>query len=404
MKVLLAKKAGFCMGVRRAVETTLETVQQTDKEITTFGPLIHNPQVLNLLEERGVKVINDIPDHHSGVVIVRAHGVPPDQKASLKKAGADVKDATCPRVVKVQAIIKRHKKDNRFTVIIGDKNHAEVIGLMGYAEPEVAVVSDVEDIDDLDITGPYIIVSQTTQDDDSFDRLSTLITDRFPGGKVFNTICDSTHKRQNEVRVLCDQVEAVVVVGGKTSANTKRLAEIAEQKGLPVFLVETEADLDVSQLRAFETVGVTAGASTPTWMINRVMRTLEAIPGRDESGLSHFAQKLAWTLLASNSYVAVGGGFLAMAFAKLLSGNLEWHPFAIAFGYLFAMHNINRFTGEHSRRFNNPLLEKFADSYGRGLLALSYLMLVGVGTILLQVGQEPFLLFLAMAAWPVRMP
>ncbi len=397
MKVILAKKAGFCMGVRRAVETTLETVQQTDKNITTFGPLIHNPQVLSLLKERGVEVLEDIPQEHSGIVIVRAHGVPPEQKASLKKAGAEVKDATCPRVVKVQAIIKRHKKDNRFTVIIGDKNHAEVIGLMGYAEPDVAVVSCKADIDDLHINGPYIIVSQTTQDDDSFEELSSLITQRFADGKVFNTICDSTHKRQNEVRILCDKVEAVVVVGGKNSANTKRLAEIAENKGLPVFLVETEVDLDVDELRKFETVGVTAGASTPTWMINRVMRTLEAIPGREEGGLCHFCQSAAWTLLASNSYVSMGGGLLALSFAKILSGHFLWQAFAIAFGYLFAMHNINRFSGEHSRRFNDPLLEKFADRFGASLLIVSYLMLVGVGVLLWQSGTQPFLVFVAMA-------
>lgn len=396
MKVILAKKAGFCMGVRRAVETTLETVQQTDKKISTFGPLIHNPQVLKLLEERGVDVLNDIPEHLSGVVIIRAHGVPPGQKARLRQAGAEVKDATCPRVVKVQAIIKRHRKDSCFTVIIGDKNHAEVIGLMGYAEPDVAVVSGKDDIADLDIKGPYIIVSQTTQDDDSFDELSTLITERFPGGKVFNTICDSTHKRQHEVRVLCDQVEAVIVVGGKTSANTKRLADIADNKGRPVFLVETEADLNEAKLREFEVVGVTAGASTPTWMINRVMRTLEAIPGRGESGFSHVCKKIAWSLLASNSYVAVGGGFLALAFARILSGRLSWQAFVIAFGYLFAMHNINRFSGEHSRRFNNPLLEKFADRFGVYLLSLSYVMLAGVGFLLWQCNTAPFLLFWAM--------
>ncbi len=401
MKVILAKKAGFCMGVRRAVETTLETVQHTDKKITTFGPLIHNPQVLSLLEERGVEVLNEIPEHLSGVVIVRAHGVPPDQKASLRAAGAEVKDATCPRVVKVQAIIKKHKKDNCFTVIIGDKNHAEVIGLMGYAEPDVAVVSSKDDVDDLDISGPYIIVSQTTQDDDSFEELSALITSRFPGGKVFNTICDSTHKRQNEVRILCDQVEAVVVVGGKTSANTKRLAEIAEKRGLPVFLVESEAELDVAKLRDFETVGVTAGASTPAWMINRVMRTLEAIPGREEGVLCHCCQKAVWTLLASNSYVAVGGGFLGLAFAKVLGGDIRWQAFAIAFGYLFAMHNINRFSGEHSRRFNDPLLEKFADKFGFALLGLSYLMLVGVAVLLWQSGTVPLVLFLGMALFGI---
>lgn len=396
MKVILAKKAGFCMGVRRAVETTLETVQHSDKKINTFGPLIHNPQVLGLLKERGVEVLSEIPEHHAGVVIVRAHGVPPDQKTALLAAGAEVKDATCPRVVKVQAIIKRHKKDNCFTVIIGDKNHAEVIGLMGYAEPDVAVVSCVEDIDSLEMEGPYIIVSQTTQDDDSFEKMSALITSRFPGGKVFNTICDSTHKRQNEVRALCDQVEAVVVVGGKSSANTKRLAEIAENRGLPVFLVETEVDLDVAALRAFESVGVTAGASTPTWMINRVMRTLQAIPGRGEGGLRHFWQKTAWSLLASNTYVAVGGGCLALVFAKILSGQFVWPAFFIAFGYIFAMHNINRFSGDPRRRFNDPLLEKFAEKFGVALLCLSYAMLGGVGLLLWKNSGPPFVLFLTM--------
>ncbi len=397
MKVLLAKKAGFCMGVRRAVETTLETVQQTDQKISTFGPLIHNPQVLSLLKDRGVEVLDEVPGHLSGVVIIRAHGVPPDQKAGLRKAGAEVKDATCPRVVKVQAIIKRHRRDDCFTVIIGDKNHAEVIGLMGYAEPDVAVVSGVDDIDDLDIKGPYIIVSQTTQDDDSFNELSALITSRFANGKVFNTICDSTHKRQHEVRILCEQVEAMVVVGGKTSANTKRLAEIAENKGLPVFLVESEADLDTATLQGFASVGVTAGASTPAWMINRIMRTLEAIPARGEGGLCRLCHKAAWALLASNTYVSVGGGCLALAFAKILSNQVLWQTFVIAFGYLFAMHNINRFTGEHSRRFNDPLLEKFADTFGLGLLSLSYLMLAGVGVLLLMGGIAPFMLFLAMA-------
>lgn len=397
MKVILAKKAGFCMGVRRAVETTLETVQQSDEKIATFGPLIHNPQVLDLLKERGVDVLSEIPEQLSGVVIVRAHGVPPEQKASLQAAGAQVKDATCPRVMKVQAIIKKHKKNKCFTVIIGDKNHAEVIGLMGYAEPDVAIVSTRADIDNLAISGPYIIVSQTTQDNDSFHELSSLITDRFPGGKVFNTICDSTHRRQDEVRSLCDQVEAVVVVGGKSSANTKRLAEIAENKGRPVFLVETEAEIDAAQLSCFETVGVTAGASTPTWMINRVMRTLEAIPARGEGGVCRFGRRLIWSLLASNTYVAAGGGALALALARIITGHFSWSAFAIAFGYLFAMHNINRFSSEPSRRFNNPLLEKFAHRYGSLLLSISYLLLVAVGLLLWPRGTVPFALFIAMA-------
>ena len=266
------------MGVRRAVETTLDVIQKEDTPVSTFGPLIHNPQVLNLLQERGVRIMQDIPEKESGTVIIRAHGVPPLHKEQLQRAGATVKDATCPHVVKVQVIIKKYLKQGYGTVIIGDRNHAEVEGLMGYAGSLGRVVSNRQDVESLELDTPYIIVSQTTQDETAFEELSSLVLERFPGGKVFNTICDATHKRQEEVRSLCKDVQAMVVVGGKNSANTKRLAEIAAGIGCPVFLVETEKELDLAELAKYESVGVTAGASTPTWMINRVIKFLEAIP------------------------------------------------------------------------------------------------------------------------------
>ncbi len=278
MKVILAKSAGFCMGVRRAVETTLDLIQEKNTGVSTLGPLIHNPQVLNLLEERGVRILQDIPEKESGTVIIRAHGIPPAHKEKLQMAGATVKDVTCPHVVKVQIIIKKYLKQGHATVIIGDWNHAEVEGLMGFAGSLGRVVSKREDVKNLELTTPYIIVSQTTQDATTFEELSSLLLERFPGGKVFNTICDATHKRQEEVRRLCKDVQVMVVVGGENSANTKRLAEIAAGMGCPVFLVETEEELDLAGLAKYECVGVTAGASTPTWMINRVIRTLEAIP------------------------------------------------------------------------------------------------------------------------------
>jgi (E)-4-hydroxy-3-methyl-but-2-enyl pyrophosphate reductase len=231
MKVVLAKNAGFCMGVRRAVETTLEVIRKEDTGVSTFGPLIHNPQVLELLKERGVRVLKEIPEKESGTVIIRAHGVPPVHKENLRLAGARVKDATCPHVVKVQVIIKKYRKQGYATVIIGDRNHAEVEGLMGFAGNLGHVVSNREDVNNLQLESPFIIVSQTTQDETIFEELSRLILKRFPGGRVFNTICDATHKRQEEVRSLCKDVEAMVVVGGKGSANTKRLAEIAEDMG-----------------------------------------------------------------------------------------------------------------------------------------------------------------------------
>jgi 4-hydroxy-3-methylbut-2-enyl diphosphate reductase len=175
MKVILAKSAGFCMGVRRAVEATLDVIQKEDTGVSTFGPLIHNPQVLNLLEERGVKILKDIPEKESGTVIIRAHGVPPLHKEQLKRAGATVKDATCPHVVKVQVIIKKYLKQGYGTVIIGDRNHAEVEGLMGFAGSLGRVVSNREDVNNLQLESPYIIVSQTTQDETIFEELSRLI-------------------------------------------------------------------------------------------------------------------------------------------------------------------------------------------------------------------------------------
>lgn len=280
MKVILAKKAGFCMGVRRAVESTLETVRHEQKPIATFGPLIHNPQVLGLLKDQGVETLNDIPDQRSGTIIIRAHGIPPQTKERLLASGAAIKDATCPRVVKVQVIIKKFRDRGFTTVIVGDRNHAEVDGLVGYAGDKVQVVSNEREAENLALSGPYIIVSQTTQDERLFDKLKEMILQKYVGGEVFNTICDSTHKRQEEVRQLCQEVEALVVVGGKTSANTKRLGEIAESLGCPVFMVESEQDLDSQALTRYGRVGVTAGASTPNWVISRIVEVLENITAK----------------------------------------------------------------------------------------------------------------------------
>jgi 4-hydroxy-3-methylbut-2-enyl diphosphate reductase len=374
MKVILAKNAGFCMGVRRAVEATLDLVRKDDR-IATYGPLIHNPQVLDLLAERGVEVLKEIPDQRQGTVIIRAHGVPPERKAKLAASGARIYDATCPRVLKVQAIISRHRKEGCGTIIIGDRNHAEVEGLLGYAGAAGQVVSNEAEARSITVSEPYIIVSQTTQDDPSFELLSGIILARFPDGRVFNTICDSTHKRQAAVLELCDQVQAMVVVGGKVSANTKRLAEIVEKKGKPVFLVETEAELDIASLARFDCVGVTAGASTPSWMINRVVQALEAIPGQDEGPLTPFLLRLLALLMASNLYVALGGGVLASSVDLLMGRACAPEHFVMVSCYLFAMHNLNRYSGSGLGRFSDPLRERFWRRYGGPLLGISWLAL-----------------------------
>ena len=397
MKVILAKSAGFCMGVRRAVETTLDVIQKEDTGVATYGPLIHNPQVLDLLEERGVRILKEIPDRESGTVIIRAHGIPPNEKMQLQSAGATVEDATCPHVVKVQVIIRKFQKQGYGTVIIGDRNHAEVEGLMGFAGSMGQVVSNEEDVRNLSLAGPYIIVSQTTQDDTVFESLSRMILDRFPDGKVFNTICDATHKRQEEVRKLCSQVEAMVVVGGKKSANTQRLGEIAEGMGCPVYLVETEDELAIQSLTKYDCIGVTAGASTPTWMINRVIRLLEAIPSKGEGRTHQFVNKLLWLLLATNIYVSLAGGFLTYACGLLQNNVPRFSHFLISFFYLFAMHNLNRFIGRKEQKFNDPLRALFYERYRWPVLVASALSLAAALILVYEHGRPTFLLLTGMS-------
>ena len=389
------------MGVRRAVETTLDVIQKEDTGVSTFGPLIHNPQVLDLLGERGVKVLHDVPEHESGTVIIRAHGVPPAQKEKLKMAGATIKDATCPHVVKVQVIIRKYLKQGYGTVIIGDRNHAEVEGLMGFAGSFGQVVSNQEDVKNLQLDSPYIIVSQTTQDETAFEELSNMVLARFPGGKVFNTICDATHKRQSEVRSLCQDVQAMVVVGGKNSANTQRLAEIAAGMRCPVFLVETEEELDLDSLAKYECVGVTAGASTPTWMISRVVRILEAIPSKGEGRLKHVFKKLLWLLLATNIYVGFAGSALTYT-AEILQNNVpEISHLLVSFLYLFAMHNLNRFTDRKLQKFNDPLRAIFYEKYRWPLLVTSALSLALALTLVFEHGIKPFFLLTGMSIWGI---
>ena len=389
------------MGVRRAVETTLDVIQREDTGVATFGPLIHNPQVLNLLEERGVKILKEIPEKDSGTVIIRAHGVPPAHKEKLQMAGVTVEDATCPHVVKVQVIIKKYRKLGYATVIIGDRNHAEVEGLMGFAGSLGRVASTREDVENLELDAPYIVVSQTTQDETIFEELSAAILERFPGGKVYNTICDATHKRQEEVRSLCNDVEAMVVVGGKGSANTKRLAEIAEGMGCPVFLVETEDEMDIDALSEYGCVGVTAGASTPTWMISRVVMILEAIPGKGEGRLKEFSSRLLWLLLATNIYVSIAGGALTYT-AEILQNKVpETSCFLISFLYLFAMHNLNRFTDRKLQKFTDPLRSLFYEKYRWPYLVVSALSLALALTLVFEHGPKPFLLLTGMSIFGI---
>lgn len=379
------------MGVRRAVEMVLDTANTQKGPIHTYGPLIHNPQVLEILAEKGVTVLHDVAGSIPGSVVIRAHGVPPHIKQSLVDAGYTVIDATCPRVIKVQTIISRYAKKGWATIIVGDKDHPEVAGLLGYAEGTGYVISHPDDLDRLPPLERGIVVAQTTQDGALFDRIARTIVERFPHFKVFNTICDSTLKRQAEIREMASSLDAVVVVGGHDSGNTQRLAQVVEQEGVRAFHIESEEELNREEIESLDAVGITAGASTPNWVIKNVYRTLEALPHQGKRWRLAVFRVRRWLLL-SNLYLALGAGCLSYACA-LLSGIVPSFASALmATCYVLSMHILNNFIGREAVRYNDPDRASFYH-YNRSILLILAVVAGAVGLFMAFIlGPVPFLI------------
>ena len=388
------------MGVRRAVEMVLDAPDQYTKPIFTYGPLIHNPQVLNLLQSKDIKVLDEIPDRGSGTVLIRAHGVPPTAKQKLKEAAFNVIDATCPRVIKVQTIIRKHAKKNYAVIIIGDKNHPEVIGLLGYARDNGYVVGSMEELEALRAFDHAIIVSQTTQNSRFLKSVINWAAETHPHYKIYNTICDSTERRQAEVQRLAEAVDAVIVVGGHNSGNTRRLAEIARQTGKPTYHIESESELasmDTSVLASARHIGITAGASTPNWIIKKVYRALETLQVNRTQSWRRILFGLQQTLLLTNIYVSLGAGCLTYAMAKL-QGFSQFFPYVlISMLYVQSMHIFNHLTGNKSDQYNDPERAKFYQNY-KLLLIILALAAGGAGLVIAySLGLFPLLLLLIMS-------
>ncbi len=396
MKVILAKTSGFCMGVKRALELVLQAINQNQGEIYTHGPLIHNPQVLELLRERGIRVL-ERGQTPRGLVVIRAHGIPPQERRELEAAGVRIIDATCPRVAKVQAIIRRWARQEHATLIVGDADHPEVRGLLGHTEGRGYVVSTPADVAGLPELERVIVVAQTTQSEAQFNALVSLIRSRFPEAKVFNTICDATASRQGEIQHLARRVEAIVVVGGRNSGNTQRLVEISRATGVPTYHVETEQELDLAEMSRYQVVGVTAGASTPHWLISNVVSTLKHAWAFRPGSLANYLYRVWRFFLKSNLYVALGAGCLSYTSSLLQQVEPQWKYFFVAFFYIYAMHLLNHFTDAASK-LNDPVQTMFYGRHRTFLLvsgALSALAALALGLVL---GPVPFAFILAMSA------
>ncbi|MDX1708579.1 MAG: 4-hydroxy-3-methylbut-2-enyl diphosphate reductase [Desulfobacterales bacterium] len=400
MKIVIAKTSGFCMGVRRAVEMVLDAPEEHQHPISTYGPLIHNPQVLEILEEKGISAYEEPPSQGSGTMLIRAHGVPPETKNHLQEVGFKVIDATCPRVIRVQTIIKKHAKKGFAAIIVGDKNHPEVIGLRGFGGNQSYVVKNIDELTALPEFEHAIIVAQTTLNTHLWQAVKNWAADSHSHYKVFETICDSTERRQAEVQRLAESVDAVIVVGGRSSGNTKRLVDIARQAGKPAFHIENEedlADLDLHTLTDTSQIGITAGASTPNWVIKKVYRALEAMLFKRKQGWRRVAFEIQRALLLTNVYVAIGAGALCYACNKL-QGIYQTFPYIlISMLYVQSMHILNRLTDTRADRYNDPNRAKFYDRY-KTLLAVLAALAGGTGLVIaFSIGIFPFLALLIMS-------
>ncbi len=281
MKVILAKSAGFCWGVKRAVDKARELVLEARKNnhaaiIHTDGPLIHNGQMIRQMQEEGIFQTEKPEALSCGTLLIRAHGIPPDRRNTLRKLPVTLIDATCPDVARIQGLIKKHAAKRYNIIIFGDKGHAEVVGLLGFADGKGFVVTNIKDIDCLPEMENVCLVSQSTQFPSSYEKIAQAAARKFPNIKILNTICEATKNRQKEIVELAKTADAIVVVGDSHSANTIRLFELAGALK-PSFHIQTSSELDIEQLRQFKTIGLTAGASTPDFIINDVKKALEEI-------------------------------------------------------------------------------------------------------------------------------
>ena len=276
MKVKVAQSSGFCFGVKRAMDLVLQVTARENKgEVFTDGPLIHNPQALELLRDKGVVSLNETKGKISGTIVIRSHGISPARLQELKKTGAKILDATCPKVKQVQSIIGRYAQQGFFPVIIGDAGHAEVQGLLGFSGKNSLVIQSEDEIKKFPSQQKICVVAQTTQNREKFLKLKEMIKGQFPQAEIFDTICEANRKRQEGLKDLCHAVDAIVVVGGKESGNTKRLVEIAQAEGVPTFFGESENDLDLKKMSSYNEIGVIGGASTPDWVLQKIVGKLE---------------------------------------------------------------------------------------------------------------------------------
>ncbi len=278
MEIKLAESAGFCFGVKRAVDLVYEQVEKNAGKIYTYGPIIHNEEVVAELEEKGVAVIPegaDLSEFEQGTVIIRSHGISKKVYEELENAGFHIEDATCPFVLKIHRYVDKYSREGDFIVVVGNSKHPEVAGIVGWIQgDDYLVVSSVEDLEKLpkNLQKRVSIVAQTTFNHNKFQELVEIIDQKGYDILVLNTICNATHERQSEAESIAKSVDAMIVIGGKSSSNTQKLFEICKNECEDTYYIQTKDDFDLSVLQSIGSLGITAGASTPNNIIEEVQK------------------------------------------------------------------------------------------------------------------------------------
>lgn len=278
-RIIVARHAGVCYGVERALDMAYDAARDAVAPVNTLGELIHNPRVVAELSQAGVGLAASVDEAHSGTVIIRAHGVVPSVIEEARAHGLSVVDATCPYVKKVHAAAKRLSSEGYQVIVVGEEGHPEVEGIMGHAGPSAHVVSAVSDLDVFELARRVGVVVQTTQTDYRLAAIVSALVTRVQEVRVINTICKATHERQESAAALASHVDAMIVVGGKNSGNTRRLAQICLERCPHTQHVESAEELDPRQLAEASIIGITAGASTPAEHIRQVVAAVRDATG-----------------------------------------------------------------------------------------------------------------------------
>ncbi len=275
--VEIAPHAGFCFGVRRAIDMAFKALGTTHGPIFSLGPIIHNPQVVQKMQEQGLKVVSRVSEIPKGTVIFRSHGVNAQERQEARARNLSIVDATCPFVEKAHEHVKRLMEQGYQVLVVGDPNHPEVLSILSYTDNRGAAVSSLKDLDTLSLQPKVGVVSQTTQSLKTFQSIVAEVIRRAREALIFNTICDATKVRQDESIRLARQSDVMIVIGGRNSANTRRLRELCARVQPRTFHIETVEELKAIPFESARRIGVTAGASTPQWLIDPVIRYLKSL-------------------------------------------------------------------------------------------------------------------------------